>query len=1062
MKMKFRSITFLLPTLLVVSTSTWADQKDDPQGHAFFEKNIRPVLTEHCYKCHSSKSRKVRGKLLLDSQAGWAKGGESGPAIVPGKPEKSPLISALRYEDFEMPPKSKLPQEVIDNFVKWVEMGAPDPRKESKKPNLVEEEFDLDKRKTWWSLQPLKDLTPPKVKNKDWAKTSYDQFILQKLEEKNWQPAPAASRESWLRRVTYDLTGLPPSPNDLHNFLNDLSDQAFEKVVDRLLKSPHFGERWARHWMDLVRYADSKSFEADYLMANTYQYRDYLIRAFNQDVSFKQFFKEALAGDLLKEPRLDPETGRNESVMGPGFIYLTDGQHGPPDIHADEARIFEGMIDVIGKAFLGYTVACTRCHDHKFDAITTKDYYSLYGIIASSRLNYADVNPPKKQVEYRKELIELKAPVQKALAHLLTSDFKEIKNDLKAALENKPETDHQKRWAEALKKKPNTELRSLAQILQAKDEVSLKRVIEEIKKRELPSKVQLIGNPKKERQSFANWIPTGVDFEDAPRPNGDFVITPNGDKAIASIVGGYPASGHLASRFGGSYRSPTFTLSDRVSIRVKGKNVRVSLIIRHYELVGRGPTTGGTTKVINSDTWQTVNFNTYLWEGEKAFIEILQNGGEFRFAADTGGHVDGAYAQVGTAINAHGAPPEFPGGKVWSNTKIDTAKIKTGLDLASVVLSSLPAKWLQGKLSLAENDLLAGLVEAGAIDLNIQRSGELKKSIEAYRKYQHSLPRPTYVRSLTDGNGEDEHVYIRGSHKNISKVPNPRRFLEAIDDRTFKGRGSGRLEWAEALVSDSNPLAPRVFVNRIWHHLFGQGIVNSVDDFGYMGSQPSHPELLDHLAKSFITKGGSTKGLIKELVLSNTYRMSSRASQASLDQDPNNHLLQHMPVKRLQAEAIRDTLVSLSGNLRPQLFGRSVNANDMGRRSIYVQLRRKGMPHFLMLFDMPDGTEPFGRRNVTQSPSQALEFMNGEFSWRVADSWAKRLLKVSKDKSFNEAVDLLHQQAFGRRANEKEAAWAKTVLSDSGIKEKEALKNFNFWKSFCHTMLNRKELLYVY
>lgn len=393
----------------------------DSRQVEFFEKKIRPVLVEHCYKCHSTTAEKLKGELLLDSRWGWRQGGESGAVIIPGNPDESVIISALRYDTFEMPPKAKLPPAVIADFYEWIKMGAPDPRAKETRVVTGKPDFNLRERKDWWSLRPIRDVAIPKVSQAAWARSDYDHFILAALEKKAWRPAAPATRNSWIRRVTYDLTGLPPTPAEVRKFVDDGSEEAFEKVVDRLLGSPHFGEQWARHWMDLVRYAETKAFEADYPMPNTYYYRDYLIRAFNTDLPYDRFVKEAIAGDLL-EPRINTETGINESVIGPGYLYLTDGQHGPPDIHSDEARIFDDMIDVVGKTFLSQTLACARCHIHKFDAITTADYYSLYGVLAGSRIDYADINPPREQERFRKRLRLQKVKIRQALADIVSPD----------------------------------------------------------------------------------------------------------------------------------------------------------------------------------------------------------------------------------------------------------------------------------------------------------------------------------------------------------------------------------------------------------------------------------------------------------------------------------------------------------------------------------------------------------------------------------------------------------------------------------------------------------------
>ncbi|MEM7314366.1 MAG: DUF1549 domain-containing protein, partial [Planctomycetota bacterium] len=525
--------------ILIAAVTSVADEKSDEaptdysaQQLEFFEKKIRPVLIEHCYECHSVKSEKVRGELLLDSRWGWQQGGESGDVIVPGHPDDSTILDALRYESFEMPPNGKLAPEIIADFSKWIEMGAADPRKKKSRDAEQAEVFNLEERKSWWSLQPITDPAAPQVSNRDWARNDYDRFVLAKLEEKGWQPSEPASKNSWLRRVTYDLTGLPPTPGEVKEFTADESANAHEKVVDRLLASDHFGERWARHWMDLVRYAETKAFEADYAMPNVYQYRDYLIRAFNNDVPYDQLLREAIAGDLIP-PRLNKESGINESVIGPGYLYLTDGQHGPPDMHLDEARIFDDMIDVLGKAFLGQTIACARCHDHKFDAITTEDYYSLYGIIASSRIDYADINPPQKQAELREQLKAKKRAIHTALADILIDDVASIRTDLKSLREGKAKTPQQQRWKQALDKPTNAATGTLAKLINANDK-QLKAEWNRLAKQPDNRRPSL---GKLTQDSFGDWIASGTSFGSAPRPAGDFVVRFESDEAVACFVG---------------------------------------------------------------------------------------------------------------------------------------------------------------------------------------------------------------------------------------------------------------------------------------------------------------------------------------------------------------------------------------------------------------------------------------------------------------------------------------------------------------------------------------------
>lgn len=1049
-----RRLGAFLGTAALLSLTSQAEEIT-PQQLEFFEKKIRPVLSQHCYECHSADAKKLKGELQLDSKPAWQAGGESGPVIVPGKPGESLLITALKYEDFvEMPPKKKLPPEVIKDFEEWISMGAPDPRTSRKDHTKDEEEvFDLTARQKIWSLQPVREPKVPSVAQKDWARGDHDRFVLAELEKKEWKPADPATRTSWIRRVTFDLTGLPPKPEEVTAFLADESEEAFEKVVDRLLASNHFGEQWARHWMDLVRYGETKAFEADYPMPNAFHYRDYLIRSFNDDVPYNQLLKEAIAGDLL-EPRVNKETGINESVIGPGYLYLTDGQHGPPDIHQDEARIFDDMIDVVGKAFLGQTIACARCHDHKFDAITTRDYYSLYGLISSSRIDYANINPPAKQEEAQKKLTEQKAKIKDSLALILAMDLQSAREDLIAVRDGKAKSLLQKRWAEALKNKPNDVLRTLDSLLKPNAHEAHWKNLQKTNEAK-PSFGDLT------RDTFGSWIASGRSFGSKPREAGDFIVHPGGDQVVQTFTNGRPAAGNLTSRFAGAFRSPDFTIEDDVAVRVRGKNVRVSLYVRHYELIGRGPTTGGTTKVLNSDGWVEHRFGTRLWRGERAYIEVQQNGGQMNFNWSIGKHADGAYAILDAASTKGPLPPLPSGGQAWGIAGEAPASADAVLDHIAAQLKALPDAWKNDTLTSAQGDLLEGLHQAGVFNFKVDRSDSLKKNVTAYRKVQGEVPHPTYVRSLSDGHGIDEPVYIRGSHKNLSKKSNPRHFLDGIDGKPFQAKGSGRMEWAEALVKRDNPLTARVITNRIWHYLFGQGIVPSVDDFGYMGDKPSHPELLDHLAYEFMNDDWSMKRTIRKLVLSSTYRMSSKGSEVAIKEDPKNIYLQRMPVRRLQAESIRDTILAVSGQLDPKLFGPSMGGDGGNRRSVYIQLRRRYMPEFLMTFDMPNSTETFGRRNITASPAQSLALMNSPFVWKAAEQWANRI--IGGEGSFAERVDRVHQQAYGRKATEREQEWARSFLEDHNVKdETAAAKHREVWKDLCHTMLNRKELIYLY
>ncbi len=358
--------------------------KPNEAGREFFEKNIRPVLVERCYKCHSAKSEKIKGGLLLDSHGGMLKGGDTGPAIVPGEPEKSLLIKALRYTDpdLQMPPKQQLSSEEIQNFVLWVKMGAPDTRRDPPKSGVIISTNpirDWTESKKFWSFQPVKDPPPPAVKNNKWPKNPIDRFVLARLEARNMTPNTPGDKRTLIRRATYDLTGLPPTPEEIQSFLADKSPAAFEKVVDRLLASPQYGERWARHWLDVARYADTAGDNSDFPVPAAYKYRNYVIDSFNQDKPYDEFLREQLAGDLLPAKSDDEKF---QHVIATGYLAISR-RFGS---RASEFHLtIEDTIDNVGKAMLGLSVSCARCHDHKFDPIPTSDYYALYGIFNSTK-----------------------------------------------------------------------------------------------------------------------------------------------------------------------------------------------------------------------------------------------------------------------------------------------------------------------------------------------------------------------------------------------------------------------------------------------------------------------------------------------------------------------------------------------------------------------------------------------------------------------------------------------------------------------------------------------------
>jgi len=395
----------------------------------FFEKKVRPLLVESCFECHSAGAKKVKGGLYLDSREAVLRGGEAGAVVVEGNPEKSLLIKAVEYSDpeLQMPPKTKLTSAQVETLKQWVKQGLPWPQEAAPKVAGKVEAFDLEKRRAeHWAWQPIRKPALPPVKNTTWGQLPIDRLILAKLEAEGLKPAPAAEKRTLVRRLYFDLLGLPPTPEQVEMFVKDASPKAVEKLVDELLASPHFGERWGRHWLDMVRYAETMGHEFDYAIHNAWRYRDYVIRAFNGDVPYNQFVKEHLAGDLLAKPRVNPADGFNESIIGTTSFWLPQQKHSPVDVRLEQAELIDNQIDVITKTFLGMTVSCARCHDHKFDAISDEDYYSLYGIIESSRYRLADISDTREAVAKVKELGQIREQIKARLAETVKPEARQF------------------------------------------------------------------------------------------------------------------------------------------------------------------------------------------------------------------------------------------------------------------------------------------------------------------------------------------------------------------------------------------------------------------------------------------------------------------------------------------------------------------------------------------------------------------------------------------------------------------------------------------------------------
>jgi len=1017
----------LLPSLALAQTA--------PEGNEFFEKKIRPLLAENCFKCHSAASEKLKGGLRLDSRDLALKGGESGKlAIVPGAPAKSLLIEAVGYNntDLQMPPKKRLSQQQIDDLTAWVKMGAPWPNGPIGTADMAvahgaKATFNLKERAKHWAFLPLMNAAPPQVKNAAWCRSPIDRFILSRLEQARLTPAPPADKRTLIRRVSFDLIGLPPTPAEIDAFLADESPEAFAKVVDHLLASPHYGERWGRHWLDLVRYAETCGHEFDFEMPLAYQYRDYIIRAFNLDLPYDQLVREQIAGDLLPNPRRNPEKGFNESIIGTGFFYLGEAVHSPVDIREDEGSRIDNQIDVLSKTFQGLTVSCARCHDHKFDAISTRDYYALVGFMQSTRYQEAFVDPPERIGRYVAQLNDLQSQAEPLIKKNLSIDALHLDdwaNKLSAKDRQKP-THPLYPWLALRNVKAEAEFSPQRQ--------SLLEKLNEATESDAKHRSACVVFESFDKPDYAGWYVTGQAFTNAPAAAGEISLHSISPETAAS-------SARLSPKLQGALRSRTFIIDhDLICYRLRGTGATINLIIDGFQRI-RDPIYGGLTFKASNDRFDWHVQNVANWKGHKAYVEILDNGDE--------------KVEVSQIRFCDTPPPDPP----------DPAVVKLLEDPSIKSADDLAARYVQ--VPFAANLALAD---------SKKHDPQLAALVAHQKQIESQIPAPTRVIAAADGTGVNEHVFIRGNYKTPGDEVH-RRFLEAIaGDQPVESAGSGRLELAERMLSRSNPLLPRVMVNRIWQHHFGEGIVRSVDDFGAMGQPPTHPELLDFLANEFIKRGWSIKAMHRLMLLSSSYQMSSQPDESAAKIDPQNKLLQHMPVRRLEAEAIRDSLLAISGRLDKTMYGPSIlpyltpfmsgrgrpdhsgPLDGDGRRTIYLNVRRNFLSPMLLSFDYPIPATTIGRRNVSNVPAQALTMLNNPFVLQQAQLWAKKTL-AEPNLTTEQRINNLYVTAFARPPQSDELEAAVQFLSEQQKQYSDPIKP---WNDLCHVLINVKEFIFV-
>ena len=898
------------------------------EDHAFFESRVRPILVEHCYDCHSGVNSK--GGLLLDTRQGWEKGGDSGAAIVPGQPDESLFIRAIRYhdEDFAMPPKKKggkLPEADIASLVEWVKMGAPDPRVAEKKIAGM----NADEAKGWWAFQPLAKADATK---------SIDDFIDVKLAEAKLAPAPPADPHTLVRRLSYGLTGLPPTAEEVEAFAKDPSPGTHAALIEKLLSTPQYGVQWGRRWLDVVRYADTAGENTDRPLMHAWRYRNWVFDAFNHDLRYDDFVRQQLAGDILFD-KADAKQ-RSEGIIATG--YLAIARRFGHDIDKDIHLTHEDVIDTLGRNFLGLTTGCARCHDHKYDPITAEDYYSLYGIFSSTRFAFPGCEPKGQP----RDMVPL---ISQAEADALMKPWLEKNAKFEAA--KKKQLTAAKSAGETIAKLVGTSSKVLAESKIAEGtSVPFEHRIH-VRKGEV---LQLAVSPNESHGADTTLIEWRITEADGAKRSWSVA------EIVPDLMKGnpYPSPDGAAWCFLETTSAPTF-LTD------KADSLNGNSALQKWS-IGDLPSV-----LVNSADQQVMAWTTLA--AESFFVHP---GPKRPVAVAWISPMDGEITLSGHVADAH----PIPNGDGVAFELKHIAALEYGPALAQIGASLKPE---------AEPE---------------------------------PMPLIPVAYAVVDAKPINERLHLRGDPEKPGEEV-PRRWLSILGGEAVPAdAGSGRRELGDWIVQ--SPLAARVMVNRIWEWHFGKGLVPSSNDFGSRGEKPTHPELLDWLAVKFIESGFSVKAMHRLILSSAAYQRASAAPAAA---DPGNKLLAHFTRRRLNAEEMRDSLLTASGQLDPTPaeahpfpaeatwkftqhypFNAVYNTN---KRSAYLMVQRQRRHPFLSLFDGADPNATTAARQTSTVPTQALYFINDPFFHGQAEALAKKLTSLPDDDTrITEAWRVLFQR----------------------------------------------------
>jgi cytochrome c553 len=950
-----RFISAALFSLMVI-TPVMPASADEAAALELFEKHVRPTLLDQCIRCHGAE--KQRGGLRLDSRSALLKGGDTGPAVTPGDPDASLLIKAIRYDDveLEMPPRGRLPEAVVAAIEKWVKLGAHDPRgpPESIAP-AGPSSPNVEEGRSFWSFQPIERPAPPNVNDPSWPLTDIDRFVLARLENNGLRPVKDADRESLIRRVYYDVIGLPPTPEQVRAFVADRSDDAYAKVVDELLHSPHFGERWGRHWLDVVRFAESSGGGRTLLFPDAWRYRDYVIDSLNDDLPYDEFIKQQIAGDLLEHA---DRQDHSRNLIATGFLLLGPTNYELQDKEILEMDIIDEQLDTLGKAFMGMTIGCARCHDHKFDPIPARDYYAMAGILKST----------------------------KAVIHSNVSTWNKV--DLPLPPEQEAVSkDHEQRIAQA--------------------------------KQQLAS----VTKAWKKAGGAKQLGPQSIDPATLP----GIVI----DDSAAEKVGDWLESTSIAGFVGQHY----------VHDQTAGKGDK--RVIYRAELPA-----GGKYEVRISHTAST-NRST------RVPVHVHHAGGESVVTVNQRkpAPIDRVFTSLGIYEFAPGGDPRI----VVSNSGTDDGVVIAD---AVVFIAQAPSK--------STNKPAAKPPQT----IDKQQLATLKEAVDAAKakleQLEKSRPqRPVAMATADEAQTGDIHLAIRGVVHNQGPLI-PRGVLQVASTDPLPpipSDCSGRIELASWIASPQHPLTSRVMANRVWYWLTGRGLVPTVDNFGRTGRPPTHPLLLDHLATSLVDQGWSIKKLVRQILLSRVYRLSTNVDGANQQLDPDNRLLWRMNRKRLRAEDIRDTLLFVAGSLDLKHGGPTIKPGtsieygyrfDTNRRSVYLPVFRNTLPELFEVFDFADPNIQQGQRTTSTIASQALLLMNHPFVIEQAKAAAAAM---PEDAQFDTLAGVQHAyyQVLGRPPSSAERTIAVEFIEGAA----EASKRVDRWALLYQTLFECVDFRYL-